>query len=202
MHREDLLRLLDEYSTSYMDEAGYVQRAKRWIVANTEIFERAQSIHVTASAWVVNPSMTRVFMVHHGKLHQWFQPGGHADGDSDVIRVALREVTEESGIDPACINLLSGRVFDVDIHTVPDTVKAPAHGHIDIRFLVQADDTVPAPGSDESHEVRWIDLHNVSTFNNNRSTWRMLEKTRQLRRLRQHGKPVDNFEVWASRRAL
>jgi len=171
-------------------------------MANTEIFERAQSIHVTASAWVVNPSLTRVFMVHHAKLHQWFQPGGHADGDNDVIRVALREVAEESGIDPSGIHLLSGRVFDVDIHSVPDTASAQAHGHIDIRFLVEADDALPAPGSDESHEVRWIDLHTVSTFNNNRSTWRMVEKTRQLRRSQQHGKPVDNFDAWSGRRAM
>lgn len=202
MHREQLLRLLDEYSTSYMEEAGYVQRAKRWIMANTGIFERTQSIHVTASAWVVNPSMSRVFMVHHGKLHQWFQPGGHADGDHDVIRVALREVTEESGIDPSGIRLLSGRVFDVDIHWVPDTSKAPAHGHIDIRFLVEADDSLPAPGSAESHAVCWVNLQTVSAFNNNRSTWRMVEKTRQLRRAQQHGKPVDHFDAWAGRRAI
>lgn len=202
MHREDLLRLLDDYHPAFMDEAGFIQRARRWIAANTEIFERAQSIHVTASAWVVNPARTHVFMVHHGKLHQWFQPGGHADGDNDVIRVALREATEESGLDAAHLRLLSAQVFDVDIHMVPDTDKAPAHGHIDIRFLVEADDEIPAPGSDESHEVRWVALHEVTNYNNNRSTWRMVEKTRQLRRAQAHGRPVDHVIGWGRRRML
>lgn len=191
MHREDLLKLLDDHETHFMEEAGYVQRARRWILANPKIFDRKQSTHVTASAWVVNPDCTRVFMVHHGRLHQWFQPGGHADGDNDVMRVALREASEESGLDAEHIRLQSQRIFDVDIHWVPDTEVAPAHGHIDIRFLVEADDGLPVPGSHESHEVRWIALHEATTYNSNRSTWRMVEKTRRLRRALQQGQSID-----------
>lgn len=168
---------------------------------NPQIFERAQSIHVTASAWVVNPARSRVLMVHHGKLHQWFQPGGHADGDNDVMRVALREASEESGLDETHIRLLSEQIFDVDIHWVPDTEKAPAHGHIDIRFLVEADDSLSVPGSDESHEVRWIDLHEVSAYSRLRSTWRMLDKTRRLRGSQRHEQAFDEKAVFAARRA-
>lgn len=183
MHRQDILRLLDDYKTPFMDEAGYVVRARRWVMEHEDIFERTNPVHVTASAWVVNPDRTRVFMVHHGKLHQWFQPGGHADGDNDVLRVALKEVAEESGLDPAYITLLSDQVFDIDIHTVPTTPAAPAHAHIDIRYLVEVDDRIPVPGSQESHEVRWFDLYEVSAFSKNRSTNRMLEKTRHLRNM-------------------
>ena len=181
MHRQDILRLLNTYCTPFMDEAGFVARAKRWVMAHEEIFNREHPIHVTGSAWVVNPDRTRIFMVHHGKLHQWFQPGGHADGDSDVLQVALKETSEESGLDPSHIRLLSEQIFDVDIHTVPATDYAPAHDHIDIRFLVEADDDLPIPGSHESHEVRWIDIYQVSNFSRLRSTNRMLEKTRHLR---------------------
>jgi 8-oxo-dGTP pyrophosphatase MutT (NUDIX family) len=183
MHRQDILRLLNTYSTPFMDEAGHVARAKRWVMAHEEIFNREHPIHVTGSAWVVNPDRTRIFMVHHGKLHQWFQPGGHADGDSDVLQVALKETSEESGLDPSHIRLLSEQIFDVDIHTVPATDSVPAHDHIDIRFLVEADDDLPVPGSHESHEVRWIDVYQVSAFSRLRSTNRMIEKTRHLRNI-------------------
>lgn len=181
MHRQDLLNLLDQHQTSFMEEAGYVARGRQLILQNEKIFERNQPLHITASAWVVNPDRTRVFLVLHGKIHQWFQPGGHADGDTDVIRVALREVAEESGVDPAHIHLVSERIFDVDMHWVDATAAAPAHGHVDIRFLVEIDDNIPVPGSRESHDVQWVDLYHVTRFNNNKSTHRMLEKTRRLR---------------------
>jgi 8-oxo-dGTP pyrophosphatase MutT (NUDIX family) len=183
MHRQDLLNLLNQYSTRFLEEAGYVARSRRLILQDEKIFDRAQPMHVTGSAWVVNPARDRVFMVHHGKLHQWFQPGGHADGDPDVLRVALKEASEESGVDLSHLRLLSEQIFDVDIHWVPTTETAPAHGHVDIRFLVEIDDSVPIPGSHESHEVAWIDLYDVSRYNNSRSTHRMIEKTRQLRNL-------------------
>jgi len=47
---------------------------------------------------------------------------------------------------------------------------------------VEIDDSLPLPGSDESHDVLWVDFHDISRFNNNRSTYRMVEKTRELRR--------------------
>jgi 8-oxo-dGTP pyrophosphatase MutT (NUDIX family) len=166
-----------------MDEAAYVRRAIEYIENNPGCFEREHGpVHVTGSAWVVNPDRSCVLLVHHGKLHEWYQPGGHADGDPDVLRVALREATEESGVDDEHIHLVTPEVFDVDIHMIPASTAAPAHGHIDIRFLLEIDDVHDVPGSHESHEVRWIELHRVSSYNNNRSTYRMIEKTRQMRR--------------------
>ena len=129
----------------------------------------------------MNQDRSRALMMHHKKLNAWYQPGGHADGESDIIRVALRETAEETGIDPSEIKLVSGEIFDVDIHTVPAHGADPAHEHVDIRFLIEINDQLQVPGNDESHEVLWIDLHNVSHFNRNRSTYRMLEKTRALR---------------------
>jgi 8-oxo-dGTP pyrophosphatase MutT (NUDIX family) len=182
MHRQELLRLLSNHSTRFMDEAGYINRAKAFVRENPDSFERHHwPIHITGSAWVVSPDRTRVLMMHHRKLDQWFQPGGHADGDADILRVALRETAEESGVDPQHVRLLSEDVFDVDIHSVPAHGEDPPHDHIDVRFLVEIDDTLPVPGSDESHDVMWVSLLKVSRFNNNRSTHRMLEKTRRLR---------------------
>ena len=184
MHRKELLNLLRQHQTRFMDEAGYVQRATGYIEEHEDCFYRELwPVHVTGSAWVISPDRNRVLMMHHKKHDQWFQPGGHADGDADIVRVALRETSEETGMDLSQVKLLGLNVFDVDIHSIPAMGNEPRHHHIDIRFLVEIDDSVPVPGNDESHQLLWVSLHEVTRYNNNRSTYRMLEKTRQLRNM-------------------
>ena len=181
MHRNDLLNLLRNYRTRYMDEVAYVRQAISYIEQNEDVFERAAPVHVTGSAWVVSPDRERVLLMHHRKYGHWFQLGGHADGDPDVINVALKECAEETGVDPAHIKLIDSAIFDVDLHDVPRIDQVQAHGHIDIRFVVEIDDSMNIPGNNESHEVKWVPLYEVLHHNNFRSTYRMLEKTRAMR---------------------
>ena len=172
MHRRQILELLENYQTRFMEEAAYVSKAINFIRANPDSFERELATHVTGSAWVINQTGDQVLMMHHKKLEQWFQPGGHADGDADILRVAIRETLEETGLPEDKLHLVSEQIFDVDIHSVDATEKAQSHEHIDVRFLIQVDDRHPVPGNDESHDV--------ARFNNNLSTYRMVEKTRRL----------------------
>ena len=182
MHRQELLALLKRHRTPFNSEAGYVTRTCRFIEQHEDCFDsHLWPGHVTGSAWVVNPARAKILLLHHRKHDQWFQPGGHADGDSDILRVALREAHEETGLPYEHINLVDGDIFDVDIHTVPASGPDPEHLHYDIRFLVEVDDGLPVPGNDESHDIMWIPLGSVAHFNNNLSTNRMLEKTRRLR---------------------
>jgi len=181
MHRNDLLNLLRSHQTRFMDEVSYVRRAISYIQQNEAVFERAAPVHITASAWVVSPDRERVLLLHHRKYGHWFQPGGHADGDADVLRVALKECAEETGLDASHIRLIDPTIFDVDLHDVPRVGNVPAHGHIDIRFLVEIDDSLEIPGNNESHEVKWFSLYQVMQMNRFRSTYRMLDKTRSLR---------------------
>ena len=187
MHRQELLSLLNKYQTRYIDETAYVSKAKSFVGAHEDCFYRELwPAHVTGSTWVVNPDKSRVLMMHHKKLGKWFQPGGHADGDGDILRVALREMIEETGLDESQVRLVSEDVFDVDIHAIPAMNGEPAHEHIDVRFLVEIDDRLPVPGNDESHEILWIYLREVMSYNNYRSTYRMLEKTRAMRNVTLH----------------
>jgi 8-oxo-dGTP pyrophosphatase MutT (NUDIX family) len=182
MHRQELLSLLADYYTRFMDEAAHLDRARAFVAEHEHCFHRDHwQGHVTGSAWVVSPDRGRVLMLHHRKHDQWFQPGGHADGDADILRVALRETSEETGLDLSHIRLVNSAIFDLDIHTISATHGDPRHEHIDIRFLVEMDDELTIPGNDESHQVLWVELDQVSRFNNNRSTYRMVEKTRRLR---------------------
>lgn len=184
MHRQALLALLDAHDTRYMEEAAFVERARSFVQAHENCFDRCLDAgHVTGSAWVVNPSRDKVLLMHHRKHDQWFQPGGHADGDADILRVALRETSEETGLDAAQIHLVSGALFDVDIHTIPESTRGPRHDHIDCRFLVEIDDSLDIPGNPESYQVHWVPLWQASRFNRNRSMHRMVDKTRRLRNI-------------------
>jgi 8-oxo-dGTP pyrophosphatase MutT (NUDIX family) len=182
MHRQEFLNLLNNYQTRFMEEAAYLNRALEFVAEHPNCFDRSlRPAHVTGSAWVVNPARTHALMLHHRKHDQWFQPGGHADGDADILRVALRETSEETGIEPDQIRLLHGNIFDLDIHAIPAIGDIQRHEHIDVRFLLEIDDELPIPGNDESHEILWVPLARVSRYNNNRSTYRMVEKTRRMR---------------------
>ena len=64
-----------------------------------DIFTRANALaHMTASAWVVNPQHDKALMVYHNIYKSWSWLGGHADGDENLLNVAIREVKEESGV--------------------------------------------------------------------------------------------------------
>ncbi len=181
MHRQELLGLLEAHRPHFMEEAAYVRRARQFVEAHRDCFERSLlPTHVTGSAWVVTPDRSSALLLHHRKLNQWFQPGGHADGEADILGVALRETAEETGVDPAHIHLVDPRIFDVDIHSVSPPGQPP-HEHVDIRFLLEIDAGIEVPGNHESNDIRWVPLHAVARFNNNRSTFRMVEKTRRLR---------------------
>lgn len=182
MHRQQLLSLLARYRSRFNTEAGYVARVSRFIRDYPGCFDRnLWPGHITGSAWVVNPNRDKILLLHHRKHDQWFQPGGHADGDADILRVALRETEEETGLSAEAIRLVDSGIFDVDIHTIPASERGPEHMHFDIRFLVEIDDSLAVPGNRESHQVLWVPLEEVTKYNNNLSTCRMVEKSRRLR---------------------
>jgi 8-oxo-dGTP pyrophosphatase MutT (NUDIX family) len=184
MHRDELLNMLTQHQSRFMEEGAFVERAREFVAHNEDIFDRTTPVHVTGSVWVVSPDREQVLLMHHRKHGQWFQPGGHADGDANILRVALRECAEETGLEPVRIRLLDESIFDVDIHAIAALGAISPHEHIDIRFLVEIDTGLKIPGNDESHAVEWFPLHQLLRYNNNRSTYRMLEKTRDLRNVR------------------
>lgn len=160
------------------------QRLLRFLVApGNSPFERdlvgaaPDHGHITGSAWVVNPARTRVLLLHHAKLGKWVQPGGHCDGDSNVLAVALRETLEETGLTAAPV---SQEIFDIDIHEIPEYWNTPAHLHFDVRYLLEADDVLEPKCNNESRAVRWVELDEVLNLTNEESVRRMVEKTRRF----------------------
>jgi len=113
-------------------------------------------------------------------LNKWLQPGGHAEGEENVLNVAVREAQEETGVKD--FKVLQQDIFDLDIHPIPARKGFPDHLHYDIRFLFEADKNEKVIVSDESHDVAWVGLDQLSKLTqNNPSIMRMVEKCRQFR---------------------
>jgi 8-oxo-dGTP pyrophosphatase MutT (NUDIX family) len=111
--------------------------------------------HFTASAWLVSNDGGRTLLTHHRKLDRWLQPGGHADGDRDLVRAALREAREESGLDGLRVDR---RIFDLDRHWIPERGAEAGHWHYDVRFVVRASSDESFVVSEESHALAWRDV--------------------------------------------
>ena len=176
MIRNSLLTLLDAYTTSDKTEQTMCQEIKEFVSANPECFERTlQTGHVTASGWIVSEDRSQVLLMHHRKLDRWFQPGGHCDGDPNVLEVAKKEVEEETGLQS--FKLAQEGIFDVDIHLIPANSKDQAHYHYDIRFLFEADSAQKLIINIESKDVKWIPVQQVQNLNDSESIMRMVRKT-------------------------
>ena len=116
--------------------------------------------HLTGSALVVDSTGANTLLMLHAKFGRWLQPGGHADGDANLAAVALREATEETGIE----NLrIWPQPLHLDIHEV-DPPGEDAHLHFDVRFLVQAPADAQPQGNHESRGLRWVPLNGVAAL--------------------------------------
>jgi 8-oxo-dGTP pyrophosphatase MutT (NUDIX family) len=131
--------------------------------------------HLTGSAWIVDATRTRTLLTHHHKLDKWLQLGGHADGETDLLGVALREAREESGLTK--LRVLSPAVFDLDRHLIPARKQEPPHYHYDLRFMIEADPAEPLVVSNESKDLAWVEVSRVTTLNPEESMARMVRKT-------------------------
>lgn len=175
MHRTPLLNSLAQYKTHYTEEISIVDQLQDFVQAYPDCFERSLSIgHITGSAWLVNETGTHVLLTHHRKLNAWLQLGGHADGDADVNRVALREAEEESGLPQ--IEPVDSRIFDVDIHAIPAIKSDPAHFHYDVRYAFRALGSDDFTISDESNALAWIPIADMSQHVLEESIRRMARK--------------------------
>lgn len=171
---------LQQYQSSYEFEITFKENFLSLLQHERAFHRDHLPGHITGSTWIVDEQLEYVLLTHHAKLNKWLQPGGHADGDEDVRRVALREANEETGLTQ--IKVLQDSVFDLDIHPIPERKDFPAHDHYDVRFIVQASRNEPLLITEESHDLQWIHISNVPTLTEmNSSILRMLEKTALLK---------------------
>ncbi|WP_406348025.1 NUDIX hydrolase [Streptomyces sp. NBC_00144] len=152
--RDDAVRVLkghegqDELRQSYLDHLS----------AHPDgMWKACGSGHLTASALVLAPERGQVLLTLHRKLRMWLQMGGHCEpGDATVAGAALREATEESGIEG--LTLLPGGPLRLDRHSIP----APCTQHFDVQYAALVPPGAVELISDESLDLRWFAYDEVA----------------------------------------
>ena len=135
-----------------------------FIGANPDAFLRSNSVaHMTASAWIVNPPRTETLMVYHNIYDSWSWTGGHADGERDLLSVALRECREETGVNARPV---SGEIYSLEVLTVDGHEKkghyVPSHLHLNVTYLLEADpEECLRVCEGENSAVRWFGLEDA-----------------------------------------
>ncbi|TVP94170.1 MAG: NUDIX domain-containing protein [Acholeplasmatales bacterium] len=123
--------------------------------------------HLTASALVVDKTCKHVLFVYHTLYDSWSWVGGHTDGDGDLLRVALKEAREETGVET--ITPYDEAILGLDVIHVTNHIKhgvyVPDHLHLNVTYLLVADRTAPVQVKpDENSAVRWFEIDTVCDF--------------------------------------
>lgn len=124
-------------------------------------FRENAAAHISASGWVVNQTMDQVLMAYHNIYHSWAWTGGHADGEKDLLSVAMREAREETGI--KTVTPVLDKIFSLEVLTVDGHVKNGAyvssHLHLNVTYLLKGDDRERIRNKeDENSKVGWFSL--------------------------------------------
>mgnify|MGYP002603262440 CR=1 FL=1 len=158
----ELLGQLEQYRPFNEQEERDRDILLRCLREEGDIFTRDNAMaHMTASAWVVNRERTKVLMAYHNIYHSWSWLGGHADGERNLLKVAIREVMEESGLKQ--VRPVAEEVYSLEILTVDGHEKRGAyvssHLHLNVTYLLIADDSdALTVKPDENSGVRWFAL--------------------------------------------
>ena len=114
---------------------------------------------MTASAWVVNRERTKTIMVHHNIYNSWSWMGGHADGNENLLEVAVREVKEECGVEN--VRPVSQDIFSIEVLPVSGHMKngkyVNSHLHLNITYLIEAGEAEKLSiKEDENSNAGWF----------------------------------------------
>lgn len=180
-----LRELLARHVAADAKERADLERMRDFAARLERPFSRSQvEAHFTGSAVVVDAAGERIVLVHHGKLKRWLQPGGHADAADagHMEATALREAREETGC-RVHLHPTAPRPLDVDIHTIPARKDEPEHLHLDVRYLVVAEDPEAlAHDPNESFGAQWLPWDEALARADEAPLRRMLEKARAAAR--------------------
>lgn len=138
-----------------------------------------QIAHITSSAFVVNKTTDKTLMIHHNIYHSWSWTGGHADGEEDLLIVAMKELQEETGVKN--VKPVTSDIFSLDVLPVLGHVKdgkyVSAHLHLSVAYLIKADeDEKLIVKADENSDVRWIPINEVVAYSDEPHMQKLYQK--------------------------
>ena len=120
--------------------------------------------HFTSSAFVLNKQRTKILMIYHKIYNSWAWVGGHSDGDSDLLYVAIKEAKEETGIKnvvPIFNNIYSIEIINVNGHEKKGKYVG-SHIHLNVTYLLEADENEEIHiKEDENSGVKWVPINEI-----------------------------------------
>ena len=120
--------------------------------------------HFTSSAFVLNKDRSKILMAYHRIYNSWAWVGGHSDGDSDLLYVAMKEAKEETGIKkvvPISKDIYSLELINVNGHEKREKYVG-SHVHLNVTYLLEADENEEIHiKEDENSGVRWIPINKI-----------------------------------------
>lgn len=128
--------------------------------------------HFTVSAWVVNKSRTKVLMIYHNIYDSWAWVGGHADGEEDLLKVAVREIEEETSVKN--VKLIGDGIYSLEIVPAYGHIKrgkyVSSHLHLNLTYLIEADENETLHIREEENSgVAWIKIEDIK--NKSKEDW-------------------------------
>lgn len=187
MSLQTLIGDLDRYAEFWrLQEDSEYQRYRKFVESTPDCCLRSHlEGHCTGSALISDLAGESVLLLFHPKLQRWLQPGGHADGDFDLLRVASREAFEETGLPLQSLKpfALGGQAripLDLDIHPIPERGAEPSHFHYDLRYLLVTDSAQPLSPESDDMQLEWIPLAEVAQKTQEESVLRLVRKLTQL----------------------
>lgn len=157
MFREDIAAYVPRSEAEAADKEQILYYVNQY--PDTILTRENTVAHITASGFILSGDGEWVLMAHHNIYRVWAWTGGHADGEGDLLSVALREAREETGA--GHIRPLSTAVASLEILPVWGHVKRGkyvcAHQHLNVSYLLTADrDTPLAVREGENTRVGWL----------------------------------------------
>lgn len=149
----------NEQETKDKETLLYALKTQQEILTRNNPF-----MHMSTSCWVTNPNRDKILMIYHKIYDSWSWLGGHADGESDLLSVACKELTEESGV--SNYRIVDENPFSIEVLTVDGHIKrgnyVSSHLHLNVTYLFEVDeDELLVQNDIETHGVKWIPIENI-----------------------------------------
>lgn len=162
---KNLIEQIKNYKQYNEQEEKDKQTILKYIDTFDDVLTRNNEFgHFTASSWVVNKEKTKVLMIYHNIYKSWAWTGGHADGETDLLNTAIRELKEETGVKN--VKILKDNIFSLEIICVNGHVKrgkyVSSHVHLNLTYLLEVDEEeVLRIKEDENSGVKWINIEDI-----------------------------------------
>lgn len=164
---QQLQKQIEAYIPRNEQETADRQLMLAFMERNPDCLERSNmAAHFSASGWIVNRKRDKVLLCYHKVYDSWSWTGGHADGESNLEAVAIREAQEETGVH--AVPVFPGSIFSLECLYVMGHEKrgqyVPCHLHLNLTYLLEADeDEVLTVNQEENSGVRWFPNAEVLT---------------------------------------